>query len=127
MKPKIAVTPLIRRALEDLIDRANRKVITISEQDRMYAQTMLDRLAEFSSEYAVDPRHEETDSLAKSEQWLDQQWQLIRDECFDRMRKLAEGAAFIESDFVMVRKVLSVVCVDLMADMRRQLVDRLIR
>lgn len=88
---------------------------------------MLDRLAEFASENAVDPKNEASDSLASSEAWLDQQWQLIKDECFDRMRKIAIGGEFKEADFAMVRKVFSVLCVDLMVDMRSQLVDRWIR
>lgn len=126
-KPKICVTPLIRRTLEEIIEKANKRIINISETDRAYALAMLDRLAEFASENAIDPKNEASDSLASSEAWLDQQWQSIKDECFDRMRKIATGDEFKESDFGMVRKVFSVVCVDLMVDMRSQLIDRTIR
>ncbi len=126
-KGKVSISPLIRLALEDLIDRANRKVIAISEEDRQLAIHMLEKLAEFTAENAIDPRNERTDKLAIDNQWLDQKWQWVQDECFQRIHAIASGAEFRETDFAMVREVLSIVCVDLMVNMRTQLVDRFIR
>jgi hypothetical protein len=129
-KPKIVITPLIRRALDDVINRVNASEIgvLIDDNDRRFAAEMIDKLAEFTAENAVDPPDAEHDSLAKSNAWIDQKWEDCQRQYFDRLLRIANGEAEIkQSDHEMIRSVMGVVAIKMMVSLRERLVQRLIR
>lgn len=129
-KSRVAVTPLIRQALEMVVGFVNNcpSTIKVSPEDAAYASAMLDRLADFASENAVDPQSEATDSLARSEAWLDQQWTMIQDKYFDRLQRIAKGESEIsDKDHEMLRIVIGAVVIDFMVGIRSEIVERLPR
>lgn len=124
------ITPLIRRALEDLIDRVNASEIGVQldDSDRQFAIQMLESLAEFTAERAVDPPDSENDTIAKSNAWIDQKWEECQRKYFDRMLRIANGEEEIRlSDHEMIRSVMGVVAIRMMVSLRERLVQRLIR
>lgn len=129
-KPKVCLTPIIRTALDDVISRINRSTVgvTVTDADRECAQLLLDRLAEFASENACDPRDDRTDSIAASNAWIDQKWADIQERYFDKLRRIAEGHDEInESNHDVIRVVVSIVVVKMMVSIRSQILERLIR
>ena len=129
-KSTVAVTPLIRQALEMVIGFVNKcqSAIDVTPEDAAYASEMLDNLAAWSAENAVDPKSEQTDSLARSEAWLDQQWKMIQDKYFDRMQRIAKGESEIaDSDQEMIKLVIGTVVIDLMVGIRSEIVERIPR
>ena len=71
---------------------------------------------------------EATDSLARSEAWLDQQWTMIQDKYFDRLQRIAKGESEIsDKDHEMLRIVIGAVVIDFMVGIRSEIVERLPR
>ncbi len=129
-KPKVAVTPLIRQALEMVIGFVNKcpSAVSVSKEDADYAAAMLESLAEFTAQHAVDPQSDATDSLARSGAWLDQQWKMIHDRYFDRLQKIAKGESQIApGDNEMLMQVVGTVVIDFMVEIRKEIVERIPR
>ena len=128
--PKPVVTPAIRRALMEVIDSVNqtesRKRFT--EEDRAHALAMLERLAEFAQQNAVDGPDEHLTSLAVRDSQLDQYWKEIEEKHLSRLQSIAVGESGItERDESMLRFVMATVVLHVIVGMRRKLVEGLIR
>lgn len=114
----------------EVIDSVNktesRKHFT--ENDRAYAQAMLDCLGEFAQQNAVDGPDDHLRSLAFRDSQLDRWWKEIEQRYLPRLQQITLGEDSIAiSDNEMLRFVLSTVVLHLMVEMRRKLVEGLIR
>lgn len=114
----------------EVIDSVNktesRKHFT--EVDRAYALEMLERLAEFAQQNAVDGPDDQLSSLAVRDSQLDRYWKQIEEKFLHRMKSIAmEEVNITEQDEAMLLFVVKTVVLHLMVEMRRKIVEGLIR
>jgi len=114
----------LRRALETVFKHSS---VEIPEEDRQIARQMLDALADFANEVSIDPRNEESDSLARDGAALDWKWKLIQDKYLDRMYQIATEGGIRESDHEMIRIVLSTAWSHAIWNMRKHMLETIIR
>ena len=124
IKPTVTITPILRRALEMVFTHSS---VLIPDEDREFARRMLEALADFTNEVAIDPRNRQSDALAQTATSLDAQWKYIQDNFMDRMHQIANTGQIGIHDVDMVRYVMATAWSHAAYQIRERLLQTIIR